>query len=268
MKPLSGKTILVTRPKGQADSLVQSLERLGAQVWAVPAIAIRPPKDARPLRREIRHLDRYDWLVFTSANGVRFFSRYAQKRNTPRTGRSLTKAIPSLIRDLTHLKIATIGPATAREARRYGFKVHLVPKQFKAESLAAAFPKITGQKILLARAKKARDILPKTLRQRGARVTVVEAYRTTPARAGWRRLRSKLLKGQADCVTFTASSTVESFFTLFSRAEARKILSQAKPVSIGPITSRTLRKRGSRPACQARSYTAQGLVQAIRRCLS
>lgn len=240
--PLFGRTIVVTRAREQAGTLAARLAALGAHIAEIPTIEIQPPADWRPLDNAIFRLESFDWLIFTSANGVRFF----------------TERLDASARDLRGLRarICAIGPATAAALAALHLKVDLMPQEYVAESVVAAFEKapLEGAKILLPRAAVARDLIPAELEKRGARVTVVEAYRTVPAReVQWPEgLR-------ADWITFTSSSTVENFVALFGAERARG----ARVASIGPITSATARRLGIEVAAEAAEHTTAGLVAAI-----
>jgi uroporphyrinogen III methyltransferase/synthase len=249
-KQLEGRLVLVTRPKGQSAGLARLLRRAGAKVLEIPSIRIRPPADPRPLRDAARRSTegRYDLLVFTSPNAVSRFFRAAPA----------ARPIPA--------RFAAIGPKTARALRTEGVRSASWPEEHRAEALAAALRVRRGERVLLPRAAVARDVLPASLRRRGARVDVVEAYRTEPDAASAKRLRRLLLGVRPpDWITFTSSSTAESLRGLFTSAEWRKIFRRARAASIGPITSGTLRSLGIRPAAEARPFTAEALAGAILR---
>lgn len=252
MNDLSGQRIVVTRARHQAAQLSARLRTLGAQVIEFPTIEIRPALDYGPLDEAIRNLPSYDWLIFTSANGVRFFLErlrlYSRK-----------------IEDL-RAEICAIGPATRRAVQKLGLRVALMPKQYVAESLLEAFAphELAGKRILLPRAAVARDLVPIELARRGAQVDVVEAYRTVipeeaPALA--RQIFSG--PGKPDWITFTSSSTV----THFVAAAGAACLEGVRVASIGPVTTATARKHGIAVAVQAKTFTTAGLVDAILQAL-
>ncbi len=237
--PLFGKRIVVTRAKGPSDALSARLRALGAHVIDMPAIEIRPAADYGPLDRAIANLRSYDWLIFTSANGVRFF--------LDRLDRSAT--------DLRSLraKICAIGPATRAAVEALHLKLDLMGQEYVAEGLLAAFAPydLAGKRVLLPRAAVARDIVPNELSRRGAHVDVVEAYRTVvPDELAARAVPS------ADFITFTSSSTVQNFVAVAG-------IPTAKAISIGPVTTQTARNLGIEVAAQARVFTIDGLVEAI-----
>ena len=244
--PLFGKRIVVTRASEQAGSLASRLSALGAGVVELPTIEIRPPADPAPLDRAIAQLDTYDWLVFTSANGVRFFlDRLDAGENDLRKLRA---------------KICAIGPATRAAVEALHLKVDLMGKEYVAEGMLEAFAAhdLAGKRILLPRAAVARDLVPAGLARRGARVDVVEAYRTVPPEHLAAQAR-EVLESRPDCVTFTSSSTVRNLL-LAAGAEALRGIAVA---SIGPITTLTARQLGVEVATQAKVFTVDGLVAAV-----
>jgi len=253
-KPLQGKVIAVTRPRTQARDFIRSLRRAGARVLACPTIRVAPPRSSRALDRAIRDLDSYDWLIFTSANGSDVFAR-RMKALRPR------KAFPKTLRT------CAIGPATAESMRAWNIPVTRISKEYVAESVLEAIPEPRGKKILIPRAAQAREVLPRELERRGARVRVVPAYRTVLDRTGSARLRGDLGKGLVDVVTFTSSSTVKNFFRLLGPKARRDILKTGRPLaaSIGPITTGTLATYGWKPSVIAAKPTTRHLAEAIVR---
>jgi uroporphyrinogen III methyltransferase/synthase len=248
MKPLAGKRIVVTRAQGQAGELAEKLCALGAEVIEFPTIEIRPAEDYAPLDAAIARLSSYDWLIFTSANGVRFFlERLAKAGMDARAVRA---------------RVCAIGPATRRAAETAGFPVDLVPRQYVAESLVEAFAHVdlAGARILLPRAAVARDVVPAELERRGARVDVIEAYRTVVP-DGAKALARSIFFGDAkpDWITFTSSSTVNHFVA----AAGVPALDGVRVASIGPVTTATAQQHGIPVAVQAQEFTAEGLVEAM-----
>lgn len=252
-KPLAGKKILITRARDQSIEFASSLKNLGAEVIQFPTIEILPPLSWEGLDQAIQKLNTYDWLIFTSANGVRFFSERLKEKKKK-------FHLPS------SLKVCAIGPATARELKKRGIHIDYMPKEFIAEAILEGFKGVSlkGKKILLARAKKARDILPKGLREMGAGVDVVEAYRTIKPKGGAKRLK-RLLREKIDAIAFTSSSTVENFMDLLRGIDLMKSLKGITVACIGPVTSRTARKCGLKVHIQPKEYTISGLTQAIAR---
>ncbi len=249
-RPLFGKRILVTRTREQASQLVETLEELGAECLEIPTIKIVPPESFEELDRAIEHLEDFDWIVFTSVNGVKyFFDRLFEKG---RDARALSRA-----------KVAAIGTATAELIKDHGVLVDLLPKEFRAEGLIEALSQedLRGKRILIPRALEAREILPEKLREMGAEVEVVPTYRTVLPEEEAEAARSALREG-VDVVTFTSSSTAKNLLRMLGD-DARELLSGVTLASIGPITSETLRKAGFEPQIEAREYTIPGLVKAI-----
>lgn len=246
--PLFGRRIVTTRAKGQAGGLTSRLKELGADVVELPTIEIQPAADYGPLDRAIANLSSYDWLIFTSANGVSFF--------LDRLDRSAT--------DLRALraKICAIGPATRSAVEALHLKVDLMGREYVAEGLLEAFAAfdLAGSRVLLPRAAVARDLVPVELAKRGAHVDVVEAYRTvTPANAAAEAARIFAGARIPDCVTFTSSSTVQNFVA----AVGAETLAGVKVASIGPVTSATARNLGIAVDTEARIFTVDGLVDAV-----
>ncbi|HSE48568.1 MAG TPA: uroporphyrinogen-III synthase [Terriglobales bacterium] len=248
-KPLAGRRVLTTRARKQAGSLAVLLRNEGATVQTIPCIEIRRPRSYRPLDEALQELERYEWLILTSVNGVEaMFARARRLRVKPAA--------------LRRLKIAAIGPATGRALEERGLRVAVMPREYVAESVVRALRgKVRGKRVLLVRAKVARDVIPRELRRAGALVDVVEAYETVIPRDSERRLRAALsAKRLPDVITFTSSSTVRNFMALVRR---RELLRGIKLASIGPVTSGTLREAGLKPAIEAKEYTMAGLVKAI-----
>ncbi|NWH03956.1 uroporphyrinogen-III C-methyltransferase [Desulfobacter latus] len=251
-KPLFGKKIVITRARAQASGLVAELTRLGAQCIEIPTIKIAPPEDKNPLEAAIDHLNRYDWLVLTSVNGVKFFFDTLFEKGKD-------------ARALGHLKFACIGPVTKERLADYGIISDILPETYRAESVIDAFSSLdmTGKKVLLPRAKKARTILPEQLTRMGALVDEVTAYETRLADEGKERLIDMLKAGDIDAVTFTSSSTVTNFLTLLDGQNAPALLKGVILASIGPITSDTIREKGLSPNIEADSFTIDGLIEAL-----
>ena len=246
--PLFGKRIVVTRAQGQAEALSAKLHALGADVVEIPTIEIVPSTDYAPLDQAIHSLSCYDWLIFTSVNGVRFFLE--------RLDRSAT--------DLRALraKICAIGPATRAALEALHLKVDLIGKEYVAEGLIEAFEPhdLAGKRVLLPRAAIARDVVPAELARRGARVDVVEAYRTVvPQKAAARAREIFAGSERPHAITFTSSSTVQNFVAI----AGADVLEGVRVASIGPVTSNTARGLGVRVDREAQPFTIDGLVNAL-----
>lgn len=256
-KSLSGIRVLVGRARHQAGALSAELRKRGARVIEIPFIEIRHPHSFRRLDAALRNLAAYDWLVLTSVNGVEaMWQRMAKLRLNRRA--------------LAHARIAAIGPATRRAIEERGMKVSVVPKEYVAESVVHSLrKKVIGKRVLLVRARIARDIIPRELRRMAERVDVVEAYRTVAPASSRKRLRSLFRDPtqRPHIVTFTSSSTVKNFADLLGSKlrPGGRARAEILTASIGPITSSTLRSLGFRVDLQARVFTIPGLVDAIVR---
>ena len=251
---LAGVRVLVGRARHQASALSAELRKLGATVIEIPFIEIHRPRSFRPLDAALKNLSTYDWLILTSVNGVE--AMWARMEKLKLTNRSLKL-----------LRIAAIGPATRNSIERRGAKVDVVPREYVAESVVRSLRRrVKGKRVLLVRAKVARDVIPRELRKAGAHVDVVEAYETVVPQTSRQRLRNLLAdpRKRPHVVTFTSSSTVRNFVALLGSA-SRKYLASVRNASIGPITSATLRELGLPVSVQAGQYTIPGLVAAVAR---
>jgi uroporphyrinogen III methyltransferase/synthase len=248
-RPLSGKRIVVTRTRKQASELSNRLRALGAEIVELPTIRIEPPTDLREFAELVQDAHSYDWIVFTSPNGVEaFFEMFFKLYDDAR--------------EIGGVRIAAIGPATAQRVKDYHLHVDLQPEEFVAEAIVREFAKqggVENLRILIARAEKARDVLPKELSGLGAIVDEGFAYRTVPETRDATGARRRLLEEGADLITFTSSSAVENFVALgLPWPKGMQV------ASIGPVTSKTAREQGLKIDIQARQYDIEGLVEAIR----
>jgi uroporphyrinogen-III synthase len=249
-KPLSGLRILVGRARHQAGALSSRLQKLGATVIEIPFIEIRRPRSYKPLDSALKNLHTYDWLILTSVNGVETLWQRLHKLHLTNN-------------QLKHAKVAAIGPATKDAIEKRGIKVNIIPEEYVAESVVKSLRnQIAGKSVLLARARIARDVIPRELRQLGARVDVVEAYETVIPKSSRPRLRTLLkdAKRRPDVIMFTSSSTVRNFVSLLGK---NKMPAGIRLASIGPITSSTLRELGLPVDIEATEYTIPGLIKAI-----
>lgn len=251
-KPLFGKNILITRAREQASKLTAKLEEFGANCIEAPAIKIAPPDDNfASLDNAIAKIGTYNWIIFTSTNGVeRFFNRLNEKNMDARC--------------LYHAKIAAIGTSTADKLKNYGIIADKIPTMFKAEGILDVLKEnITlGIKVLIPRAQKAREALPAGLRQMGAVVDVAETYCTKMADTNKTEIKNLLQNGQIDMVTFTSSSTVDNLLKLIDNETV--LLNNVKKAAIGPVTAQTCKNNGLNVDIEADVYTIDGLVDKIK----
>jgi uroporphyrinogen-III synthase len=251
-EPLSGWRILTTRASKQSGGLAAPLREMGAEVIEIPTIEIKPPTSYKALDTALKNIAKYDWLILTSVNGVEaLFARLKKLRIPPEK--------------LAHLHVAAIGPATQREIENNGLEVAVTPDRYVAEAVVEALKgKTQAKRVLLVRAKVARDVLPTELRKSGAKVDVAEAYEThvpKGAKAKLNRLFSNDTS-RPDIVTFTSSSTATNFLALLEKDHWHG-LREIWLASIGPVTSDTLRQAGFKPNIEALEYTMEGLALAI-----
>jgi uroporphyrinogen III methyltransferase/synthase len=250
--PLHGRRIVVTRSRPQAASLRTLLEAEGADVIEFPTIRVAPLDDYEGVDRAIRRLRDYRWVIFTSQNGVRCFADRLRSHERE-------------IGELAHLRLAAIGPATAKALETHGLPVSLAPTEFVAEALVDAFAgeSLRGARMLLPRALDARSTLPDGLRAQGAIVDVVAVYRIAVEREQSPGARRFLLDGAVDALTFTSSSTVRNFVELLG-PEAHGVVKGTLIACIGPVTAATARECGLAVGLVADTYTIPGLVAALR----
>jgi uroporphyrinogen III methyltransferase/synthase len=252
-RPLFGKRIVVTRSREQASELVRQLAEMGADVLEIPTIAIKPPKSLAPLTEAVQGIGTYDWLVFTSPNGVDAFFREFFQHHTD-------------IRDLGGLKIAAIGVVTAEKIKALHLDVDLQPSEFTGEALLEAFRKEVScehLKFLLPRADLADERLARGLEDLGGIVDDLDAYQTVPDTEDRNGHRARLLAEGADIVTFTSSSTVNNFCTLVDATVLQHQFSKMCFISIGPETTKAAEKNGLKIAAEAAVHTIPGLVETI-----
>lgn len=251
-QPLAGIRILVGRARHQAGALSEGLKALGAEIIDIPFIEIKAPRSSKSLDDALTKINKYDWLILTSANGVEAIaSRLKRLRLRPGS--------------LEHLKITAIGPATREAIEKLGLQVAIVPEHYIAESVVESMRgKVAGKRVLLARAKVARDVIPWELRKMGARVDVVKAYETVVPRSSRTELRLIMNdpSRRPHVITFTSSSTARNFAVLLRGQECPRY-TDMKFASIGPVTSATLRELGLPVDIEAQEYTIPGLIQSI-----
>jgi uroporphyrinogen III methyltransferase/synthase len=253
-RPLLGKTVVVTRARAQASDLVDRLSSLGADCLECPTIKVVPPEDWSALDVAIDKLHTYDWLVFTSVNGVSFFFERLYDKGKD-------------VRALKDVRTAAIGPATAKRLAEFGLKSDIVPETYQAESIIEAFDKepMAGKRVLLPRAQEARPVLPVELRKMDAVVDEIAVYRTEQATDNVDVLITRLEEGAIDVVTFTSSSTVSNFKALLPPERFKALMKGVTVASIGPITTDTAKELGFKVDITAEAFTIPGLCEAILR---
>ena len=247
-RPLFGRRIVVTRSREQAGRMCDRLTELGADVLLQPVIEIRPPEDFSPVDRALGQLAQYDWLVFSSANGVRYL-----------LDRLL--AIGLDLRRLGNLRLAAIGPGTAAELGKYHLIADCIPQSYRAEALAAMLlPQASGQRFLLARASRGREVLAEQLTAAGGDVDQIVVYQSTDVVQPQPEVNEAIAAGTVDIITVTSSAIARSLVAMFGEA-----LRKTNLVSISPLTSQALRELGHEPSVEAADYTIDGVIQAIER---
>jgi uroporphyrinogen III methyltransferase/synthase len=245
-RPLFGCRILVTRPEEQSAELADELAEWGAQVLVQPAIELGPPEDWKPVDDALRRLESFDWLVFSSSNGVRYFIDHLLA-----TGRDL--------RSLAKVRLAAIGPGTSAALNQYHLKADLQPDEYRAEALAEALRgNARGKRFLLLRASRGREVLAERLQAGGGQVEQVVVYASRDTTRVKPEVQRAMEDGRVDWVTVTSSAIARSLARLFGDR-----LNRCKIVSISPVTTATLQELGLQPAAEARKYTMQGVVRAI-----
>lgn len=251
-KPLFGKKIIVTRAREQASDFVELLNLYGAEPIEFPTIQVIPPASWEDLDRSIDGIREFDWIIFTSVNGVRFFFERLSKKGD--------------LRLLYGISVCAIGPQTAIELKRFGLNPDLIPNEYRAEAIIKEMGKedITGKKILLPRAEKAREILPEELSRMGAKVKVVTTYKTIKPKNNLDMVKGLLKNREISVITFTSSSTVKNFFEMFKGGEEIKELIDGTAIAcIGPITAKTAEDLGIRTDIMPLRYTIPDLTEAI-----
>lgn len=251
-KPLMGKGVVVTRAREQASGLASILEEMGACVIQFPTIEIKQLVDDSPVESAILGLAQYDWLIFTSVNGVKHFWR-------------VLESVGLDSRILAGCEIAAIGPATAEALQAKGIRPDFVPDKYVAEGVVAGLLErgVAGKKVLIPRAKEAREVLPEELRKAGAQVEILPVYETVPAKGKVQDFEAMLEMGEVQCITFASTSTVDNFFAMVSPETLKKLAPEVTLASIGPVTAKTLAGYGFTPHIQPEEFTIPALAQAI-----
>jgi uroporphyrinogen III methyltransferase/synthase len=251
-KPLLGKRVIVTRARAQASALVDKIRQAGGQAIECPSIIIQKEVDREALHAAFKNLEYYDWLVFTSVNGVDIFLEEMFQHGLD-------------IRDLKGIRLVSIGPATRKRLEEHGLRVEIMPPEYQAEGILDQLQKsITpGQWVLLPRAIGARNVLPDTLKNWGVYMHEIGLYRAVAAQTAGQDLIEEMLNGDFDYLTFTSSSTVANFVKMIGEDNVSRIDPLVKVACIGPITAGTARDMGFTVDVMAREYTIEGLVQAV-----
>jgi len=257
-RPLFGKRVLVTRPRDQAGELVDQLAAMGAEAIEVPMIRIEPPHDVGPLLEaaQAATAGAFDWIVFTSANGVEAFMAALLDGSRD-------------LRVLGGVRLCAVGTGTAERLSRYGLKVDLVPREFRAEAVAVALAEtsvLARTRVLIPRGDLGREVVADELRSGGAAVTEVTAYRTVlddEQREGAPDIYRLLLDGAIDVVTFTSASAVRNFVRIYGEDQAPDLLKHTVVAAIGPVTADAASQLGIEVSVQPSSFTVKALVQAI-----
>ena len=256
-RPLFGKRVLVTRTAEQAGTFSAQLENRGAEPVNFPTIKTVDPPSWKECDRAIKRLSTYDWAIFTSVNGVKYFIKRLKKLGLD-------------VRELKGVKLCAIGPQTAMAIKELGIGVDLVPKKFIAEAVLEAFGRrgIKGKRFLLPRALKAREILPIEINRLGGHIDVAPVYKTIRPRSGVAEIRKSFGAGEINAVTFTSSSTVTNFAAMFKRGEAAELLKGSQVACIGPVTAATAKELGFSVEIMAKEYTMPGLTDAMEKYYS
>jgi uroporphyrinogen III methyltransferase/synthase len=251
-KPLFGKRIVVTRSRDQASVFAEMLIDRGASPIEFPSIDVVPPASWAELDTALDTVETYQWVIFTSANAVRFFFERLRSRGTD-------------LRILKGVNICAVGPKTAEALERHGLKADLIPTEFKAEGVLAALGgvQVKGRRFLIPRAKVARELIPEKLRELGAEVTVATAYENVRPAADVERVKKLFTEKKIAAVTFTSSSTVHNFVEMLGQKEYKSLLNGVAVACIGPVTARTAEEYGMKIDVMPKEYTIPALVEAM-----
>ena len=251
-KPLFGKRVVVTRSRGQASVFAEMLTDRGATTVEFPTIDVVPPASWAELDNALDVIESYQWVIFTSANAVRFFFDRLRSRGKD-------------IRILKGVNICAVGPKTAESIEQYGLRADLIPSEFKAEGVLAALGGVSvkGWKFLIPRAKVAREIIPDKLRELGAEVTVATAYENVKPTSDVERVRKLFQERKIAAVTFTSSSTVHNFVEILGRKEYKSLLDDVTIACIGPVTAKTAEEYGIKTDIMPKEYTIPAFVDAM-----
>jgi len=252
-QPLAGKRIVVTRAPEQADELIRELERLGAEVLILPTVSFAPPSDWQPVDSALRAIDEFDWILLTSQNAVRFLAQ--RVRELKLDVRALTAGKPS---------IAAVGPATAQAAAEAGLRVDYIAKDHSGEGLARELAaSLRNGSVLLPRSDRADDRLPTSLREAGAQVTEVVAYRAAAPKELDAQIVDRVQRAEVDAIVFASPSAYHNLSDVIGAKRLAELSSRLDFAAIGPTTARALREAAARVAIEANESSAAGLADAI-----
>jgi uroporphyrinogen-III synthase len=248
-RPLSGKTVLVTRGKEQAKEFSELLMQMGAFPIEIPLISFSLPPDIEPIKQILKEVNRYDWVIFTSKNGVDFFFQLMD-------GDGLKKGFP---------KIAVVGKKTAQALKKKGIQVDVVPKEFVAEGLIEALKPLIKprERVLLVKGNLARPVLKQALEEMGVHITELVVYETKLNESGKSQMIELLIKKKIDVITFTSPSTVHSFMQMLEGVEWRSLLQRCAVACIGPITKQAAEEAGIQVHICPENYTISDMIKAI-----
>ena len=251
-KPLANKTVLITRARDQADECIRLLTERGASVIEFPTIEVIPPQSWSDLDQALNEIEAFHWIIFSSANAVRFFMERFQ-------------TLGKNARILDGIRICAVGPKTAASLKVFGLEPKLVPAEFKAEGVLDALDneEVKGLRFLIPRAREAREVIPDKLRERGALVRVVTAYENVMPVADASRIKSLFEQKKIDIVTFTSSSTVRNFVEMLGQKGYKTIIQGVSIACIGPVTAETAREYGLQVDIMPKEYTVPALVDAM-----
>jgi uroporphyrinogen III methyltransferase/synthase len=251
-RPLFGRTVVVTRAREQASDFRLLLEEKGAHCLEFPTIEVIPPSSWDQTDKAIQNLDQYDWIIFTSINGVRFFFQRLQEQGED-------------VRALHGIRIGAIGPKTASGLEERGLRLDFIPSEYRAEAVIDGLgaEEVRSKRFLLPRAAKAREILPEKILEMGGRIDVVPVYETIRPSGKREEVRDLLKKGLISCITFTSSSTVENFAKMFAEEDLPSLVEKASIACIGPITAQTAREHGLEVKIMPKKYTIEALTAEV-----
>lgn len=252
-QPLAGKRIVVTRAPEQAGELIRELERMGAEALILPTVSFAPPSDWQPVDSALRAIDEFDWILLTSQNAVRFLAQRARE----------LKLGPKVL-ESEKPSVAAVGPATAQATAEAGFRVDYTAQERSGDGLARELQaSLRNRRVLLPRSDRADDRLPNLLREAGAQVTEVVAYRTAVPESLDARIVDKIQRAQVDAIVFASPSAYHNLSDAMGSKRLEELSSRVDFAAIGPTTARALREAAARVAIESNESSAAGLADAI-----